>query len=390
MSLIDLAGRLRPLTEGSHDPMIVRVTEDAEAAPSERSTLALLVRAPAATLPTGFAAYLCHCEPASAGEPNMFLLPNSLNYLTDGDIVRIDPSRRSLRTLYRRRSTSNSFLVTERCDNYCVMCSQPPKEAADGWLVDELLRVIPLVDPATRSLGITGGEPGLLGPRLIELLASMRKHLPNTAVHVLSNGRAFADLSFARQVASVGLPDLMIGIPLYSDLPEDHDYVVQARGAFDQTVRGVLNLKRVGVRVELRFVIHSKTVQRLPEFANFVARNLLFVDQVALMGLELMGFAKANLDALWIDPLDYTAELAKAVETLHRARAPVAIYNHQLCVLPTPLHRFARRSISDWKNWYPEECGSCSARDECGGFFASASIRRSRGIVPLSLRVASG
>ena len=100
----------------------------------------------------------------------------------------------------------------------------------------------------------------------------------------------------------------MFGIPLYSDLPEEHDYVVQARGAFDETVRGILNLKRMGVRVALRFVVHAETFERLPKFAEFVARNLLFVDHIAIMGLEPTGFAKTNVDTLWVDPLGLLAE----------------------------------------------------------------------------------
>lgn len=262
------------------------------------------------------------------------------------------------------------------------MCSQPPREHDDAWLVDELLQVIPLVDPATAALGITGGEPGLLGPRLVQLLVAIPEHLPRTAVHVLSNGRAFASEGFARDVASLGLNDLMIGVPLYSDLPEEHDFVVQSRGAFDETIQGILNLKRAGVRVELRFVIHRQTAGRIVQFAEFLTRNLLFVDQVALMGLELMGFAKTNIESLWIDPLDYAADLVRAVAVLDRARMHVSIYNHPLCVLPPAIHRFAKRSISDWKNWYPEECVPCDSRAQCGGLFAS-SMRRSRGIQPM-------
>jgi hypothetical protein len=96
-----------------------------------------------------------------------------------------------------------------------------------------------------------------------------------------------------------------------------------------------------------------------------------------------MGFAKANLDAIWIDPLDYGRELREAVEILDRAGLNVSIYNHQLCVLDPELHRFARASISDWKNSYSDECGSCRLRIECGGFFASSSLRRSRGITAI-------
>lgn len=382
-TLIDLAGRLRTLSPVSERSFVARVTEDREISVAERSTCALLLRSANLPVPVGFAAYLCHADFGANEQPNTYVLPRELHYLAEGDIVGIEPTRRRLRAIFRKASPSNSFLVTERCDNYCVMCSQPPKAARDEWLVDELMEVIPLVDPSTESLGITGGEPGLLGARLVELLASMKLHLPTTSFHVLSNGRAFADAAFARDIARIGMHDLMIGIPLYSDVAEEHDYVVQSRGAFDETVRGILNLKRAGVRVELRFVIHRATAHRLLEFAEFVARNLLFVDHVALMGLELMGFGRANMEALWLDPLDYAANLTKAVRTLERARMPLSIYNHQLCVLPSQLHPFARRSISDWKNWYPAECEACALRPDCGGFFASSTLRRSRGIAPL-------
>jgi His-Xaa-Ser system radical SAM maturase HxsC len=169
----------------------------------------------------------------------------------------------------------------------------------------------------------------------------------------------------------------MIGTPLYSDIPHRHDFVVQADRAFDQTVRGIMNLARCGVSVEIRMVIHRETADRLPEFARFVARNLPFVDHVALMGLEMMGFVRMNLDTLWIDPVEYQPQLRQAVTHLQRHGLSVSIYNHQLCVLDRELWPVARKSISDWKNEYLEECDGCAARDLCGGFFSSSSLRHS-------------
>jgi His-Xaa-Ser system radical SAM maturase HxsC len=335
--------------------------------------------------PAGFRAYFIRGEARpSAAHPDTYALGREYDYLADGDVVRIDPVRNTLHVLYRRNSPFNSFLVTERCDNYCVMCSQPPKAHDDSWIVDELFRVIPLLSPETREIGITGGEPGLLGGRLVELIRCFRDQLPSTVLHVLSNGRAFAKPDLSTDVAALKHPDLMFGIPLYADVPEAHDYVVQQRGAFDQTIQGILNLKRRGVRVELRFVIHRDTYEGLPAFARFVARNLLFVDHVALMGLELMGFARSNLDALWIDPMDYQHQLAEAVDILSRAGARVSIYNLPLCVLPASLHGVARASISDWKNRFFDECDGCAKKSSCAGFFASARVRRSRGISPFA------
>ncbi|MCY1046059.1 His-Xaa-Ser system radical SAM maturase HxsC [Corallococcus sp. bb12-1] len=225
-------------------------------------------------------------------------------------------------------------------------------------------------------------SPGCWGEGLLRLVDRLKTHLPATAVHMLSNGWRFSEEGFAQGLGRLRHWGLMVGIPLYSGLPEEHDHVVQARGAYDDTLRGILNLKRVGVRVEFRVVIHALTHERLPELARFIARNLLFVDHVALMGLELMGFAKTNLPKLWVDPLDYREPLRAAVRVLDRAGVSTSLYNHPFCVLPTDLHPFVRKSISDWKNIYFRECEGCSLKEACGGFFASSSLRRSRGIAP--------
>jgi His-Xaa-Ser system radical SAM maturase HxsC len=385
--LITLGGRLiRALGETSRTPFVARITENKNA-PNDAEVL--LVRADNPEMPSGFRAYLL-AEGTTSAPPhpqNAFLLAGKMSYLASGDVVRIDAGRGSIEALYRKTSPSNSLLVTERCDNYCLMCSQPPKVDDDSWLIDEARHVVSLMDRQTSELGITGGEPGLLGDHLVTLLKHIKTCLPNTAVHILSNGRAFARAEFSLALANVRHPDLMVGIPLYSDLAAEHDYVVQAQGAYNETIRGILALKSVGVKVELRVVLHRQTISRLVELARFITRNLLFVDHVALMGLELTGFAKTNFHDLWIDPVDYQDALRLAVEVLAPQGMNVSIYNHQLCTLNSALHRFARKSISDWKNTYANECAECGVRPACGGFFASSKVQKSRGIAAVALKI---
>jgi Radical SAM superfamily/4Fe-4S single cluster domain len=130
--------------------------------------------------------------PEAAGWTRLIRIPARFNYFADGDIIGFQPDSRKFRTLYRRASKHNSFLVTDRCNHYCLMCSQPPKNIDDRWLLQEIKAVLPLVDKDTHFLCFTGGEPLLDWREFIEVLAASRDHLPNTAVHVLSNGRAFA------------------------------------------------------------------------------------------------------------------------------------------------------------------------------------------------------
>jgi His-Xaa-Ser system radical SAM maturase HxsC len=236
----------------------------------------------------------------------------------------------------------------------------------------ELVRLLPRT---TTDINFTGGEPTLYGADFLKLLTLCRNLLPFAAVHILSNGRRFNSWDFAEAYAAVDNRNMMVGIPLYGSEPSLHDYVVQARGAFDDTVRGILNLAHLRQRIELRVVLHKQTASHLPAIADFIARNLPFVEQVALMGLEMTGFARANVAELWIDPANYQGELVEAVRRLDRRRVKVMVYNHQLCVLDRELWPFAVRSISDWKNEYHPECMNCGVVDRCGGFFHSAKYR---------------
>jgi His-Xaa-Ser system radical SAM maturase HxsC len=263
------------------------------------------------------------------------------------------------------------------------MCSQPPKDVDDGWLLERTRDLIEMLPDDTPGFTLTGGEPTLFGTRFIELLKLCNERLPRADVHILSNGRRFADVDFAVAYAAVDNPRMMIGIPLYGCEPSLHDFVVQARGAFDETVRGILNLARLEQRVEIRVVLHKHTAPMIVDIAEYIARNLPFVEQVALMGLEMMGLARRNVDAVWIDPFEYRGALAEAASLLDASGVRTLIYNHQLCLLERATWRFAVKSISDWKNEYDEVCRSCAVVEDCGGFFHSAMYKSSTHIHPI-------
>jgi hypothetical protein len=130
-------------------------------------------------------------------------------------------------------------------------------------------------------------------------------------------------------------------------------------------------------------VINRYNADRLPALARFIGRNLPFVERVALMGMELMGYARSHLDAVWTDPADYAPALERAVAELVGYGLRALIFNHQLCTLPRELWSFAVKSISDHKNVYFTECERCDVREACGGFFSASQVRRSHAVHPV-------
>jgi His-Xaa-Ser system radical SAM maturase HxsC len=364
---------------------IWRVSLPGDADPA--TSLACLLR-DGRPVPPGYGLYLIVGSEAGSGFDRLpgplLRLRSELAHLDAGDIIHVSPDGRRVTVLWKNSARHNSLLLTEQCDNYCIMCSQPPKDRDDSWLFDRARKVISLLPEGARALSLTGGEPTLHADALIGLLKHCKQVAPGLSVHLLSNGRRFADPKFAHRYATVGLADIMVGIPVYAPEPSLHDFIVQAVGAFDETVHGILNLASFGQAVEIRVVVQQHTVPVLAGLATFIVRNLPFIAQVALMGLEMVGLARPNSPLVWADPANYQRELAEAVDILVTAGIATRIYNHQLCVLDRRLWPYAVRSISDWKNDYLDICRSCSVREACGGVFTTSGNRLSQHLRPVS------
>jgi His-Xaa-Ser system radical SAM maturase HxsC len=264
------------------------------------------------------------------------------------------------------------------------MCSQPPRVNDDrDYLFEINKRIIPQIPKNCFVLGITGGEPTLLGEKFFELLHCLNINLPDTEIHILSNGRKFAWIDFVKNFSTLDTQKFMIGVPLYSDYAPMHDYIVQAKYAYNQTIIGLHNLARYNIRIELRIVLHKLSAPRLRQLSEFIYRNLPFVEHVAFMGLENTGYTPHNFEKLWIDPIEYMNDLEQSVQYLDGLGINVSLYNMQLCILPDGLREYACKAISDWKNSYFDECKECSIKSECGGFFIFNKNAKSKFIKPI-------
>lgn len=302
----------------------------------------------------------------SKGKP--YCVDENVGTFQEGDVVVINKQGEII-FVYEILSNHNALMATERCNHRCIMCPQPPiLQEKDKTPFN--LKLISLFDKKTQEIGITGGEPTLIGDNLFTLVNYIKKELPHTAISILSNGVKFADKEYAMKLAKCRHQDLQIDIPLFSDIADEHNRIVGAK-TFYKTVQGLYNLALFRQRIGLRIVVHKQTYKRLPQFADFIYHNFPFVVQVAFMQMETTGLAKENFEELWIDPYDYNRELREAVLLLADRGMKPYIYNAQLCVLPEDIRCYAQQSISDWKDIYIPECDGCVLKGQCAGFFES-------------------
>ena len=164
---------------------------------------------------------------------------DGIDSLNNGDIVCINPDG-SVTILFKKGRNDNALLITERCNCSCIMCPQPP--ASDETdKTDFNLKVIFLMNRATLFLGLTGGEPTLLGDKFIEILQACKVRLPRAEINLLTNGIALTSMDFAEKVYAVKHPNLTIDIPLYADTDTEHNKIVKAN-SFYKIIKSLYNL----------------------------------------------------------------------------------------------------------------------------------------------------
>jgi His-Xaa-Ser system radical SAM maturase HxsC len=298
----------------------------------------------------------------------------------DGDVMFVDPRTASAERLIRAASLHNTMLVTERCDQLCVMCSQPPKKShVDRFAA---LTQAALLAPPKAVVGITGGEPTLYKSELLQMLQHVLTRRPDVQFHVLTNGQHFdeSDVSILR---SRDFRRVQWGIPLYARTAELHDLIVGKKGAFDRLQQTFAHLIYAGANVELRTVVLTTNVEHLPALAHYVVGRLSFIDAWSIMQLENIGFARARWAQLYFDHAKRFDPIAEAVETavLHGVNA--RLFNFARCTVPNDFRQYAAPSISDWKRRYASACSTCTERDLCSGFFEWHPDPELVGVTPL-------
>ena len=68
---------------------------------------------------------------------SFLIVDDEFNYIGHQDIIKLSDEGHII-SLFRASSKHNSFLVTEQCNHYCLMCSQPPKKRDDSYLLEDI------------------------------------------------------------------------------------------------------------------------------------------------------------------------------------------------------------------------------------------------------------
>jgi His-Xaa-Ser system radical SAM maturase HxsC len=329
-------------------------------------------------LTSGILAYIVPEDKSFKTSKPIFETQNNIPF-KNGDVISIN-SDGFATVVLESSSPHNALYVTDICNSKCIMCPQIESSLSR---YNECLKILDIVNlKKYNNIGITGGEPTLNINKLKEILEKIAKKQAYMKVHILTNGRNFANIENVKKLVNIKNINLSFGIPLYSDIAEEHDFIVGVKGAFAETIQGLYNLAKFNQNIEIRTVILKQNYFKLSNLAEYIYRNLPFVSHVALMGMEYHGNAKNNYKLIAIDPIEYKNELFEAIRSYIRYNMVVDIYNIPLCLVDKRIRTFCCDSISTWKKTYLPQCGNCSQKEFCSGVFETSFIQ-SKNIGPI-------
>jgi MoaA/NifB/PqqE/SkfB family radical SAM enzyme len=274
------------------------------------------------------------------------------------------------------------------CNNRCVHCViSDQRERAVALRGREDLKTSELVAALTQArragstdVVFTGGEPTLRRD-LFRLLSAAR--LLGLRLHLQTNGRRFADPTYARRMAPF---QVQYVVALHGPDAATHDAITRAPGSFEQTLAGVRALLGLGQRVLAKVVLSRLNLTRLPELVGLLAD--LGVPLVNLAFPHALGEARVRFHEVVPRLSEVVPFLRQAVER-HAGRIDLGIEAVPFCLLPgmeervtdVPLrdcacvieHRQLDQEPRDWREARhemkrkPASCASCRWFDRCEG-----------------------
>lgn len=313
------------------------------------------------------------CETV-AGEFHEYRTNDSFEDFRRGDVVEMMDNGQ-LKILHDALQPAACLYITNKCNSNCIMCPDSVKMRQfpiqqDFDFIKEYLLLLPTDLP---FLDITGGEPTLLKDQLPEIIKLAVSHFEFVQIMMLTNGRAFADRAFAQKFERFNQENVMIEIPIHGSEAKLHDKIAGFTGSFFQTQSGIRNLLSHRLNLSIRVVVSKLNYRELEQIIHYIARNYPQIRNLNLMGLEMLGNALHNKRWVWIEFEELKDALQSAASLCVLYGIEPRFYNFPLCMFDERYWSIYRKSISEHKIVYLDECSNCEVRSYCGGFFASTA-----------------
>ncbi len=164
------------------------------------------------------------------------------------------------------------LVIRTKCRNACTFCTTRIINLQNRapWALDDLAKIERSIQ-MLRSKGYThlrlaAIEP-LEHPDIVEILQKARER-GFLEIEVWSHGGPLSHMPLARRIVDAGLT--LLDVPVFGPSAEIHDKIAGREGAFEETRRGLMNLREIGFdRIRAHMVLARGNHRHIAETMRF-------------------------------------------------------------------------------------------------------------------------
>lgn len=261
---------------------------------------------------------------------------------------------------------SKSIMVSRLCNNKCLMCHSDTNYAPDYTSEDVSKKISECIDGTENEIQISGGEP-TMRKDLVKILENIKLRNKKARIQINSNGRMFAYKEYVDKVK----PFIKsVTTEIHGHTEEIHDEITQVDGSFKQTLKGIKNLLKEDIEVNIVILVNKINYNHLEDIARLIKSETSGA-RTFFHYTWFENHAKENKDRLFIKIAEIPQYLEPALDIL---KEKVNVMHYPLCIFKQEYHKYIKKQnfIIDDRESYPStKCEECKLKPNCRGVWSN-------------------
>jgi MoaA/NifB/PqqE/SkfB family radical SAM enzyme len=260
--------------------------------------------------------------------------------------------------------------LTYDCNNNCISCPVPRKGVRKNFSLDYIKNKIDQIALHSKHIELNGGEPCLNKDLFNILNYTYSKGFQE--ITLLSNIEMFSYELYSKKISK--FKNLKLITTLYGSNLKIHDAITRTPGSFKRKIKGLKNLIKFKVKIELRILIHKMNYFYFNDIVDFLINNFKSDDfiKIVIMNPRLTGAALKNRKNVAIRLNVISKLLQKPILKLIKNKFNVELYHFPNCVLPLSTRKLSKGLTSPLSEvCFIERCNQCIDKKKCSGIWKS-------------------